>query len=312
MSKVLSIALLVSLVSTCALPMEETSTSDATPTDAGAWWGSEEAQELTRMTGAVEELELDAPSEVAPPASVRMIPRLGVLNAGVLLSRMAVNEGVSLMPLRTHWELDMQGILQVVRNNQWTNEDLQGALGRHSPHVARLRDYTRPRQRWTSTLSGRGDSAPEFWVECTSWSTDGLGHKVGSPIDCDGVWLNGVVNWKTVREYGALLVAMDTPPRPVQGNPKAWGGAMDLARFLERNPNMCWLESGGTLNYFFGLKDDPENQCKHVPRSLVQISKLISARLVVQNLARSSRDRQQRRQQEATAIQDGTAGHEAL
>ena len=299
MFKVLSAALLTSLVATCAQP------TAGPPTDADVV-ESGEVQEQIQVTEEVE--ELDASLDVASPAPLVAVPQLGNRHAGVLLSRMTVNEGTSLMPPRVNWELDMLGILQVVRNNQRSNESLYDALGRHSPHVARLKEVTRPRQQWTSTLPGSGDGAPEFWTECTGWTTNGLGRRAGTPIDCDGVWLGAVDSWKTVRERGAQLVRMSEPPRAVQGNPKAWGGTMDIARFLERNPNMCWLESGDALNYFFGLKDDPENQCKPMPESLVRTSRLVSVRLMMQDMARRSRDRRQTDE----SSRDNTAEHEAI
>ena len=75
----------------------------------------------------------------------------------------------------------------------------------------------------------------------------------------DGVWANGAAAWNTVRAYGQELVKMSDPPEPVQGEPVAWGGTMDLARYLERNTGRCWLESGDTRSYFFGDRDNPAN-----------------------------------------------------
>lgn len=225
--------------------------------------------------------------------------QLGGPESGLLLARMTVSEGTSIMPLAPTWRRDMQGILQVVRTNQWHvqrgerwigKETLFEALGRHSPHVARLKEYTRPRQRWTSTLPTEGVEPPELWVECTSWYTAKRGRRKGQkrglPKGCFGVWENGIDNWIEVREYGPRLVKQRNPTRPVQGNPKTWGGVMDIWAFLERNPRMCWLESGATRNFFFGLKTDPENQCKIVPPRLMKKSRVISAYIVKRDIRR--------------------------
>lgn len=212
--------------------------------------------------------------------------RLGGRSSGILLARMTVSEGTSIMPLRSSWKRDMQGILQVVRNNQRDHEGLYDALGRHSPHVARIKEYTRPRQRWTSTLPAKGKEPPELWTECTSWYTNKKGRTRGLPKGCNGVWLNGADNWVGVRDYGLKLVKMRNPPEPVQGKPKAWGGKMDIWAFLKKRPHMCWLESGDTRNYFFGDKDDPANQCKEVPPELLKESRTISVSIMRRDMRR--------------------------
>jgi hypothetical protein len=215
---------------------------------------------------------------------------LGDFEEGILLSRMAVSEGTSIMPLAPTWRRDMRGILQVTRNNQKKSETLLDALGKQSPHVARLKKYTRPRQRWTSTLPAKGDKPPPLWVECTYWyEHEKTGKKSGLPRGCFGVWENGIDNWKLIRDYGPDLVAEREPLLPVQGNPKAWGGVMDIWSFLETNPHMCWLESGATKNYFFGLRKDPENVCKVTPTQLLKKSKTISVSIMMRDMKRKVR-----------------------
>lgn len=211
---------------------------------------------------------------------------IGGFKEGILLSRMAVSEGTAIMPLAPTWKRDMAGILQVTRNNQKKSETLLEALGKQSPHVARIKKYTRPRQRWTSTLPARGDGPPKLWMECTDWHEDKDGKKRGLPRGCFGVWENGIDNWERVRDHGPWLVSERKSFLPVQGNPKAWGGVMDIWRFLEVNPHMCWLESGATKNYFFGLRKDPENKCKVAPPDLLKESKVISVRIMMKDLKR--------------------------
>lgn len=211
---------------------------------------------------------------------------LGSRAAGVQLARMAVSESTSLQPLNDAWQLDMQGILQVARNTQGS-ESLLGALKELSPHVGAIKAYTDERQPWTSTLPSRGLEAPELWIECTGWETV-RGRKRGVPSGCHGVWELGADNWVTVRTYAISLVQMKRPPVAVQGKPVTWGGIMDIARFLKERPNLCWLESGPTTNYFFGLKTDATNTCKHMPDELIVESKLVSADIVARSLRRKA------------------------
>lgn len=207
--------------------------------------------------------------------------------ASVLLARIAVSEGTSLQPLSDTWKNDMQGIYHVALTRQKRGQSLREVLSELSPHVAQKKDYTRPRQRWTSTLQAFGNKPPRLWVECTSWYTSPKGRKRGLPKGCNGVWENGAHNWVTIRDYAIKLTQMKNPPSPVYGNPRAWGGVMDLDSFLRRNSYMCLLPSDGTKNYFFGLRKDPENQCQPVPKELRVTSRLVSAKIVKRDLERS-------------------------
>jgi hypothetical protein len=311
MSRLLIVTLLVCSFTTCALPVED---AKDTTEDLDSGYGGHSAEEAVyirsdedkkeeeRLLAEVPEIEallqagLPLPEEEGyTDLSEYQRYRRTRKEPGVLLGRMTVSEGTSIMPLHPSWELDMQGILQVTRTNQRSGEQLYDALGRHSPHVAKIRKYTRPRQRWTSTLPAKGSDLPELWIECTRWDEDDKGNRQGHPAGCNGVWFNGVKNWLVVREYAKELVQLNDPPTPVQGNPKAWGGKMDIWAFLQKRPNMCWLESGDTRNYFFGDKDDPENQCKQVPPELLQDSKTISARIIQRDIRRRTHARYKRR-----------------
>ncbi len=211
-----------------------------------------------------------------------------LLITGVQLARMTVSEATSLQPLNETWPLDMQGILQVARNTRGT-DTLLASLKELSPHVGKVEAYTDGRQPWTSTLPVLGIGAPELWEECVGWETV-RGRKRGIPEGCHGVWEAGADNWAVVRSYAIELVAQDQMPSAVQGNPIAWGGVMDLARFLKNRPNLCWLESGSTVNYFFGLKSDPANTCKPISHELVQESKLVSAKIVARSIRRKAEE----------------------
>lgn len=215
---------------------------------------------------------------------------LGTRAAGVQLARMTISEATSLQPLNRHWKLDMQGILQVARNTQEQDETLLAALKELSPHVGILKEYTDPRQRWTSTLPSQGMGPPELWVECTGWETI-RGRKRSIPEGCDGVWELGAENWHKVRTYAIQLVQTRHPVASVQGKPLTWGGLMDIAEFVKERPNMCWLESGPTTNYFFGLKTDRSNVCKHMPATLIEKSKALSAEIARGVARRRARER---------------------
>ncbi len=211
---------------------------------------------------------------------------LGVRDAGVLLARMTVSEGTSLQPLRDGWKKDLQGILQTARIMQWRRETLWDSLSRLSPHVAMIEEYTRPRQRWTSTLPAEGDEAPSGWTECATWYKANK-RMHGLPKGCNGVWEAGNKNWVIVRDYAISLVMSDEePPQAVQGYPTTWGGIMDIWTYMERNPNACWLPSPGTAGYFFGKKGVPGNVCQEVPPRTLKKSRVISARIMMQDIAR--------------------------
>jgi len=236
----------------------------------------------------------DAPAavDVAPAAFITMTyevseaerVEVGTRAAGVQLARMTVSEGTSLQPLNKTWKHDMQGILQVARNNQTKGDSLLETLSKLSPHVS-MRKPVSPRHSWIATLPSRGIEAPLLWLECTGWETV-KGRQRGVPVGCDGAWEAGADNWDTVRSYAISLVKMSRPPRAVQGKPLTWGGLMDIATFLKEQPYMCWLESGETLNYYFGLSTDPANHCKHMPTELVQESRTLSAMLIKKALKR--------------------------
>lgn len=217
--------------------------------------------------------------------------------AAVLLARIAVSEGTSLQPLSPYWKNDMQGIYHVALTRQKRRESLREVLSELSPHVAQKKDYTRPRQHWTSTLQAFGDKPPRLWVECTSWYTNTKGRKRGLPKGCNGVWKNGAHNWVRIRDYAIKLVQMKNPPSPVYGNPLTWGGMMDLDSFLERSPHMCLLPSDGNNNYFFGLRKDPDNQCQPVPKELRAKSRLVSVQIMKRDLKRM-REKRMREQLE--------------
>jgi hypothetical protein len=215
---------------------------------------------------------------------------LGTRAAGVQLARMVISEATSLQPLNHTWKLDMQGILQVTRDNQDRNESLLAALQKMSPHVATLKPATDPRQSWLSTLPARGIAPPVGWVECVEWEIV-RGRNRGIPSGCNGAWKLGAGGWAEVRAYAIDLVQKRYPPAAVQGNPLTWGGLMDIAAFLKKQPNMCWLESGPTVNYFFGLKNDPANDCKHMPVELVQESRTLSAALIKRAVRKRTTER---------------------
>ncbi|MCZ6870585.1 MAG: hypothetical protein O7G84_13870 [Gammaproteobacteria bacterium] len=211
---------------------------------------------------------------------------LGVRDAGVLLARMTVSEGTSLQPLREGWELDLQGILQVARITQLRRETLWDSLSRLSPHVAMIEEYTKPRQRWTSTLPARSDGAPSGWTECTTWYRAN-GRQHGLPKGCNGTWKAGHKNWVTVRDYAInLVLSPDEPPQAVQGYPTTWGGIMDIWTYMERNPHACWLSSPGTAGYFFGKRGVVGNECQEVPERLIKRSKVIDVRIMMRDLKR--------------------------
>jgi hypothetical protein len=197
---------------------------------------------------------------------------------------MTVSEATSLQPLNHTWKRDMQGILQVARNNQAKVDSLLETLSKLSPHVS-MRKQVGPRHGWIGTLPSRGIEAPLLWLECTGWKMVN-GRQKGVPAGCDGAWEAGADNWDMVRTYAISLVKMSRPPKPVQGKPLTWGGLMDIATFLKEQPSMCWLESGDTLNYYFGLSTDPANHCKHVPTGLIQESRTLSAMLIKQAMKR--------------------------
>lgn len=289
------------LISTCTAEIEDAPTDSGAEETAGApapidldTFTDEDLLEEERLIATTTETEarirsglpLEGEEDFNDKSAYQL--RLGGSDSGVLLGRMTVSEGTSLMPLRANWKADMHGILQVVTENQRSDEPMYAALARHSPHVARIEKYTRLRQRWTSTLPAEGVEAPEYWVECTEWYTDKRDRKKGLPKGCNGVWLNGADNWETVRDYAKKLIRKGAFLDVVQGVPKTWGGRMDIARFLERNPGMCWLESENTLNYFFGDRSDPRNACKSVPKELIEESKVISAHIIRRDLRRKS------------------------
>ncbi len=240
--------------------------------------GCTEADKVT-ATPLVEPPPVPAPKAEEPDAAVEETEEPGPRAAGVQLGRMTVNEATSLQPLNETWKNDMHGILQVARNNQWDSESLLAALKRMSPRVGGVVEPSDGRQQWTGSLPARGIGAPEMWLECDSIEMID-GKRVSKPEGCDGKWINGAKNWDVVRSYAIELVAMPVPPKSVQGKPITWGGVMDIAEFRKERPNLCWLESGDTKNYFFGAKNDPENQCKEIPQALVAESKVVSARIV--------------------------------
>lgn len=210
--------------------------------------------------------------------------------AAVLLARIAVSEGTSLQPLSSTWKNDMQGIYHVALTRQKQGDSVRETLSELSPHVAQKRDYTRPRQRWTSTLQAFGSGPPRLWVECTSWYTNDEGRRRGLPKGCNGVWNNGAHNWAKVRDYAIKLVQMKSPPSPVYGNPRFWGGVMDVDSFLKKNSYVCLLPSDGTKNYFFGSRSDPENDCQPVPKELRARSQMVSAAIVKRDLRRRNEE----------------------
>jgi len=214
---------------------------------------------------------------------------LGTRDAGVLLGRMTVSEGTSLQPLREGWKLDLEGILQVARITQLKRETLWDSLSRLSPHVAMIEEYTRPRQRWTSTLPAFGEEAPSGWEECTTWYR---AHKRqhGLPKGCNGTWKAGHRNWVTIRDYAISLVeSNEEPPQAVQGYPTTWGGIMDIHTYMANNPNACWLASPGTAGYFFGKQGYAGNECQEVPARLVKESKIISVRIMMRGMRKKLR-----------------------
>lgn len=243
--------------------------------------------------------EVEDSGESAYQLTLPTRPRPSTRNAGVLLGRMAVSEGVGLQPLKDGWDATLQGILQVARNNQRPGERLWNTLARLSPHVARVKQYSEgqagDRQGWTSTLQGRGDAPPELWVECTSWYLNDKGRKRGLPEGCAGVWKHGAKNWVKVRSYAIELVRMESPPEPVMGTPTTWGGVMDIWVYLRRHPGACWLESPGSRNYFFGQRGREGNVCKEIPRKLVDRSKTVSASIMMRDLKRLKRADRARR-----------------
>lgn len=253
-------------------------------------------QESVEVAGAATE-------QVAPPTSffdevVQASPQVndepevevGSRAAGVQLARMTVSEATSLQPLNNTWQLDMQGILQVARNTQGADQTLLEALKELSPHVGAIKPYTDGRQLWLSTLPARGDGPPEFWVECTGWETV-HGRKRSVPEGCHGVWELGAQSWVDVRTYAIGLIHMKQPELAVQGKPITWGGIMDIFVFLKERPNLCWLESGPTTNFFFGMKTDPANSCKPIPTELVEESRTVSAEIVSRSLRRKTQER---------------------
>ncbi len=256
----------------------------------------EAPQEFVETAGAVN--EQSGPPEtffhevVAAPqidASVEDV-EVGSRAAGVQLARMTVSEATSLQPLNETWKLDMQGILQVARNTQGSDQSLLEALKELSPHVGAIKPYTDGRQPWLSTLPARGDGPPEFWVECTGWETV-RGRKRSVPEGCHGVWELGAQSWVDVRTYAIGLVRMRQPELAVQGKPITWGGIMDIFVFLKERPNLCWLESGPTTNYFFGVKTDKANNCKPIPLELVEESRTVSAEIVAKSLRHKTQER---------------------
>ena len=169
-------------------------------------------------------------------------------------------------------------------------------LARRSPHVAMVKDYTKLRQWWTSTLQARGDGPPDLWVECTSWETrKGSKRKHGLPEGCAGVWKAGHKNWVKVRSYAIQLVKMAEPPQPVQGTPTTWGGVMDIWQFLERHPGACWLPSPGTRNYFFGQRGLKGNVCQELSSRLVEKSKAVSTQIMLRDMRRLKQEDNARR-----------------
>lgn len=240
--------------------------------------GCQESDEVT-VTPLVEPHPAPAPEPVVPDAAVEEAEEPGSRGAGVQLGRMSVSEATSLQPLNSTWKDDMHGILQVTRNNQWRSETLLAALKRMSPRVGGVVEPSDGRQQWTGSLPSRGIGAPVMWLECETIEIID-GERASKPEGCDGKWINGAKNWDVVRSYAIELVAMPNPPKSVQGKPLTWGGVMDIAKFLKERPNLCWLESGDTKNYFFGAKNDPENQCKEIPQALIAESKVVSARIV--------------------------------
>lgn len=279
----IAFTLLVLTVSTCALPVEAPTSNEPEPVavdipDAGT---PDEPVEIV--------LALEPEDVQAFEIERRGEGPLGVRDAGVLLARMTVSEGTSLQPLREGWKLDLHGILQVARITQFDRETLWDSLSRLSPHVAMIEEYTRPRQRWTSTLPARGDEAPSGWAECTTWYR-AHGRQHGLPKGCNGTWEAGHRNWVTIRDYAISLVLSDEePPQSVQGYPTTWGGIMDIHTYMERNPNACWLSSPGTAGYFFGKRDVPGNECQAVPERLIKKSKTIDARIMMRQYKRMSR-----------------------
>jgi hypothetical protein len=215
---------------------------------------------------------------------------LGSRAAGVQLARMTISEATSLQPLNGTWEKDMQGILQVARNTRGRDETLLDSLKQLSPHVGMLRPYTDERQPWTSSLPALGDGPPALWVECLGWETV-RGRKRAVPAGCHGVWELGAKSWVMVRSYAIALVRMSRPVTSVQGRPTTWGGVMDLVTLLKDRPNMCWLESGPTTNYFFGLRTDSANKCKDIPVELIQESRLVSAEIVMRGVRQRIQER---------------------
>lgn len=177
----------------------------------------------------------------------------GLPPAWLLLARQTYSEGSN----------DMEALLQMALNlaSKWETS-LPEAIARRAPHVSQRADFTRERQRMTSTLPARGKKPGELWWECDEIlrvKVEGKTRWKGVPDGCHGIWKNVFPRWEAIRDKAKAVVL--TNPTAVEGHPLDQGGIMDLADYLERTPYMCLLNSPGTSNFYFGRRNDPRNVC---------------------------------------------------
>jgi hypothetical protein len=193
-------------------------------------------------------------------------------DTGLLGGRMGVSEAGFHGAMK-----DIPGIYEVARNTKGSTETLFERLQELSPHVARVKQPTRPRQLWTSTLPAEGDEPGEGWVECTNWYEDSQGRMRGLPKNCAGVWATVKDEWVEIREFAAKMARRNSHTIP--GKPWTWGGLMDLARFLDDNPHMCVLSGPPhNHNFFFGKREDNAEFCiEPTPEQLHRSRELLAA-----------------------------------
>ena len=157
---------------------------------------------------------------------------------GALIARIVVNENSAmLLPNRTFDPAEVEWFMAVAVNNRPRFKSAHNwldVIGRLAPHVAMLRPYTRPRQRWTSTLYGCTDAQPRGWVP-----------------ERDGDWRIYALKWQSFcLDVRDLWISA---PTAVNADAMTWGSVDDAKHQLCRpRPKLCPIVAFPGGNIFFG------------------------------------------------------------
>ncbi len=160
---------------------------------------------------------------------------------GILLARIIVNEQSRVIRPNGGADLDELSWFAsaVVNNRERYGKSVHGwldVLGKLAPHVARLRPISRPRQEWTSTLTGCTEAQPSGWVP-----------------ERDGDWEIYALNWQSfcldVRDSWVNDTFTHYP------DVNTWGNLADTQNQLcrpRRHGALCLMQRFEGGNFFLG------------------------------------------------------------